>query len=334
MAPESALLLHLGSRLTEHRPRRASRDAHGRQRHVVRHRTGGRSRVRRLRRVTFDGPPRRRAAVTSLHLHRRFDRLTGAWVLISPARNTRPGGTIARARRHVVPAVPGRARAALAVRGGGVRQPLPVAGAAHRSSRRRTLTDRGVDGSLPGGRVHARPLAARSLTELSGTQLVELVAVLRERTRGAVGRGPRVRDGVREPRRRGRRHARPPARPDLRLRRRHLPVDDRTKLDAARPHRRAEQRRCLGCTLVAEDLASERVLVANDSFTVAVPYAARWPFEVHVRAPPPRRRSARRPRPTREVIDLAACCRRRRRPLRRAVRHRPPVHDVRAGGAA
>ncbi len=45
-----------------------------------------------------------------------------------------------------------------------------------------------------------------------------------------------------------------------------------------------DEQRCLGCTLVAEEV--DRRIVANDTFSVAVPYAPRWPFEVHVRARP------------------------------------------------
>jgi UDPglucose--hexose-1-phosphate uridylyltransferase len=36
--------------------------------------------------------------------------------------------------------------------------------------------------------------------------------------------------------------------------------------------------------VVAEDLASDRVLEAGEHFVVAVPFAARWPYEVHVTA--------------------------------------------------
>ena len=41
---------------------------------------------------------------------------------------------------------------------------------------------------------------------------------------------------------------------------------------------------CLGCRVVATDRESNRLVAANRSFVVAVPFAARWPFEVHVRA--------------------------------------------------
>ncbi len=41
---------------------------------------------------------------------------------------------------------------------------------------------------------------------------------------------------------------------------------------------------CAGCRVTAQDAASERVAAANPSFVIAVPFAPRWPFELHVRA--------------------------------------------------
>jgi UDPglucose--hexose-1-phosphate uridylyltransferase len=48
---------------------------------------------------------------------------------------------------------------------------------------------------------------------------------------------------------------------------------------------------CLSCSVLETDDASPRVVAANASFVVAVPFAARWPYEVAVRA---RRHGARR----------------------------------------
>lgn len=48
---------------------------------------------------------------------------------------------------------------------------------------------------------------------------------------------------------------------------------------------RAAHDTCLTCTVVAgDDAARERQVLLNPSFVVAVPFAARWPYEVHVRA--------------------------------------------------
>src|SRR5262249_33916784 len=48
---------------------------------------------------------------------------------------------------------------------------------------------------------------------------------------------------------------------------------------------------CLSCEGTLADDRSDRVVVANESFVVVVPFAARWPFEVAVRA---RRHALRR----------------------------------------
>ena len=63
----------------------------------------------------------------------------------------------------------------------------------------------------------------------------------------------------------------------------HLPPVTATKL-ASHDHHRRDHGDCLGCRLVAEDLDSERVIHANEHFVAAVPFASRWPLEVHVRA--------------------------------------------------
>jgi UDPglucose--hexose-1-phosphate uridylyltransferase len=61
--------------------------------------------------------------------------------------------------------------------------------------------------------------------------------------------------------------------------------------DASHTAHRSSEGSCLSCTAVAADDASSRIVAANGSFAVAVPFAARWPYEVSVRA---RRHGARR----------------------------------------
>ena len=63
----------------------------------------------------------------------------------------------------------------------------------------------------------------------------------------------------------------------------HLPPVTATKLASHDQHRRRHGD-CLGCRLIAEDLDSDRVIHANEHFVAAVPFASRWPLEVHVRA--------------------------------------------------
>jgi UDPglucose--hexose-1-phosphate uridylyltransferase len=63
----------------------------------------------------------------------------------------------------------------------------------------------------------------------------------------------------------------------------HLPPLPTAKVRAHRRHR-ADEGRCLGCDVVARESSSRRIVLANDSFAVGVPFAARWPYEVAVRA--------------------------------------------------
>ena len=63
----------------------------------------------------------------------------------------------------------------------------------------------------------------------------------------------------------------------------HVPPIIAAKAAAHRGHR-ARTRGCLSCEATLADACSDRVVSGNDSFVVAVPFAARWPFEVTVRA--------------------------------------------------
>lgn len=63
----------------------------------------------------------------------------------------------------------------------------------------------------------------------------------------------------------------------------HVPPVTEAKAAAHRRHR-GRTGSCLSCEATAADSRSERVVAANGSFVVAVPFAARWPFEVAVRA--------------------------------------------------
>jgi UDPglucose--hexose-1-phosphate uridylyltransferase len=62
----------------------------------------------------------------------------------------------------------------------------------------------------------------------------------------------------------------------------HLPPFTAARRDAHRRHRELEGS-CLGCRVVAADAGSARIVYANDSVVAAVPFAARWPYEVAVR---------------------------------------------------
>ena len=47
---------------------------------------------------------------------------------------------------------------------------------------------------------------------------------------------------------------------------------------------RARTGGCVSCAVVAEQRASGRMIAADDHFAIGVPFAPRWPYEVHVRA--------------------------------------------------
>ena len=110
-----------------------------------------------------------------------------------------------------------------------------------------------------------------------------------------------------------------------------LPPVTVAKVAAIDRHRR-ERAGCLGCELVAGDADGDRTVVANESFTAAVPFAARWPFEVQLRS---RRHGCGRlgDLTDAEALDLARAIRGVTGQLRRAVRPGAPVHAVRPGGA-
>jgi len=63
----------------------------------------------------------------------------------------------------------------------------------------------------------------------------------------------------------------------------HVPPVIAAKATAHRGHRERSGN-CLSCGATLADARSTRVVSANDSFVVAVPFAARWPFEIAVRA--------------------------------------------------
>jgi UDPglucose--hexose-1-phosphate uridylyltransferase len=219
-------------------------------------------------------------------------------VLISPARNLRPGGSIAGAAETTCPLCPG-----------GAELPWPFEVAVF-DNRFPSLVPDAVDPPDPlagpsRGRcqvvVYTPDHRSASLTELSTGQLVELVAVLRERTSALWDEGfdyvmafenRGVEVGATLAHLHGQIYALG-----------HLPATIRTKLEQHTRHRAAGDG-CLGCTLVGDDLAGDRVLAVTDGFTAAVPYAPRWPFEVHVRA---RRHGAGRlaDLDAGEIVDLA-----------------------------
>lgn len=229
-------------------------------------------------------PPSERPAV-----HLRHAPLTDTWVAISPARNTRP--LAVRDGNADAPACP--------LCPGGPEVPFPYEAAVF-ENRWPTL----VADPPPPPRIDGPTAAARgrcevvlytathegSLATLTGRELANVVAIWTDRTR-ALWQDPAVRYvlpfenrgeevGATLPHPHGQIYALD-----------HLPLGARVRLHALTTHR-DEADTCLTCEVVARDERSTaRTIAANDAFTVGVPFAPDWPFEIHVRA---RRHGVRR----------------------------------------
>ena len=190
-----------------------------------------------------------------------------------------------------------------------VREPLAVVRAA---ARRADDAPRGLDDLADVGlgrtRTSRRPLRGRLLQPRDRTarsrssresRARTVIEAWADRTAALVG-AARRRAGVpvREPRRGDRRHPAPPARPDLRLPLRHA-AHARGCCDAstvrARPVRRHPR---------DSSAPAPRVVLAGEHWTAFVPFAARWPIEVHLL-------------PHRHVPDFAGLTERRTRRARR-----------------
>ena len=214
-------------------------------------------------------------------LHKRRDLLTGAWVAVSPARNVRPHSGL--------PANDGE-DAACPFCPGGAEMPISYEAAV-------------LDNRFPSFVANPPPVAADarlgpaagrcevvlyterhsgSLATLTPMELARVVAIWRDRTTELwadpgdrfvmvfENRGEAVGATLSHPH--GQIYAFD-----------HLPpliAERATMLHAFRGTHAA----CLACHVVGIDDRSERAVEANDAFVVAVPFAARWPFEVHVRA--------------------------------------------------
>ena len=213
------------------------------------------------------------------HLHRRFDRLTGTWVLVSPARNVRPSATTSGDSAPACPLCPGGPELPgpyeLAVFDNRFPSLAPAAPAS---------PDAGELIAASGGRCQVVVYTSEhvsDLADLSLDQVAGVVAVWRERTAALWADGHRYvmafenhgnEVGATLPHLHGQIYAFD-----------HLPPAIVGKLEAHREHRRTNGS-CLGCTLVHEDTASGRVIHENAHFVAAVPFAPRWPYEVQIRA--------------------------------------------------
>ena len=210
-------------------------------------------------------------------LHRRFDRLTGAWVLVSPARNSRPGGLVHTTGTPDCPLCPG-----------GPELPWPYDVAVFDNRFPSLSVDApSVRGALQAssiGRCQVvvyTPEHYGSLASLSPQQLVRVMTVWRDRSAALWSEGHRC---VMAFENRGEAVGATLAHPHGQFYAfGHVPPFTAAKVVAHHAHRHPHDE-CLGCALNDDDVDSERVVATNASFVVAVPFAARWPYEVHIRA--------------------------------------------------
>jgi UDPglucose--hexose-1-phosphate uridylyltransferase len=212
-------------------------------------------------------------------LHRRFDRLTGAWVLVSPSRNSRPATGVGGAGRDAPPACP------LCPGGGELVAPFHIAAFENR------FPSMAVEAPMPalessdigrsGGYCEVVVFSPDHVAEVDDQRFVDVITVLRDRTSSLWAEGHRcvmafenhgAEVGATLPHTHGQIYAFD-----------HLPPTVVAKIaqhDAAR----GVGDGCLGCFLATDRTAGDRVVFRNVTFTAAIPFAARWPLEVHVRA--------------------------------------------------
>ena len=212
-------------------------------------------------------------------IHRRLDLLRHEWVVISPARNVRPLDTAAGNGESGCPVCPG-----------GIELPFRYEAAVFENRFPSLVADPPIppEHELAGpaqGRCEMVIYTSRhdtSFGQLGEIELGRLLAMWADRSRALweddrhrfvmifENRGAEAGATLSHPH--GQIYAFD-----------HLPPTTAATVEAHRRHR-STQGACLGCELVAREGASPRTVVPNDSFVVGVPFAARWPYEVAVRA--------------------------------------------------
>jgi UDPglucose--hexose-1-phosphate uridylyltransferase len=236
-------------------------------------------------------------------LHLRFDALNDRWIAVSPARNTRPQShsddTAPSASDQADAASTPTPRPSCPLCVGGPELPFPYEAAVFENRYPTLLAEPPAAPVLDGPTAPSRgrcevvlytPTHDGSLATLTSRELARVVAIWTDRSTELwadpahryvlifENRGEDVGATLSHPH--GQIYALD-----------HLPPFARPRVTALHAHRDAKGS-CLSCEIVAGDLgAASRRIVDNDSFTVGVPFAPDWPFEVHVRA---RRHGARR----------------------------------------
>jgi UDPglucose--hexose-1-phosphate uridylyltransferase len=225
-------------------------------------------------------------------LHKRLDRLSGAWIAISPARNVRPHVPRSAAQEEIVePDADTQAGPPCPLCPGGPEIPFSYEAAVFENRFPSLVADPPPVPDDPRispsqGRCEVVLYTERhrgSLATLTPLELARLITIWRDRSAELwadehhrfvmvfENRGDAVGATISHPH--GQIYAFD-----------HVPPFIATRVDALRRHR-VEAGGCLSCEVIDEDLrAPERIVLASDAFVVAVPFAARWPYEVHVRA--------------------------------------------------
>ena len=246
------------------------------QRHVLYHSDGRRLLVYGRLQGSLDdeGPV---AADERAAIHKRLDVFTEAWVGIAPARNTRPLDSVAEVA-EACPFCPGGREVPFRYEAAVFDNRFP---SFHPDPPPAPALDGPTGAAL--GRCEVVLYTHRheaSFGSLSPVELGRVVAVWIDRARELwsdpahayvcvfENRGAEVGATIAHPH--GQIYALD-----------HVPPVTAARAEAHRRHRE-RNRSCLSCAVTLADDRSDRVLFANESFVVAVPFAARWPFEVAV----------------------------------------------------
>ncbi len=234
-------------------------------------------------------PPQDAPGVALPALHLRHDALTGQWVAISPARNQRPQSRPSLAdTAPSCPLCPGGPELPFGYEAAVFENRFPTLLAAPPEAPALAGATRASHGRCEV--VLYTPTHEGSLATLTSQELARVIAIWVDRSQALwevpehryvlvfENRGEDVGATLSHPH--GQIYALD-----------HLPGMARIRLVALAAHRTVTET-CLSCAVVQQDLdAADRTIAENPSFTVAVPFAPNWPFEVHVRA---RRHGARR----------------------------------------
>ncbi len=210
-------------------------------------------------------------------IHRRLDLLTREWVAISPARNVRPLDREGQGE-------------ACSVCPGGPELPFPYEAAVFENRFPPFVAappppPAGALTASASGRCEVVVYTSRhetSFGRLAPTELGRLLAIWTDRSRELWADDRHAFVMIFE--NRGAQAGATLAHPHGQIYAfDHLPPITAATVEAHRRHRE-EQGACLGCKLIALEDGSPRTVIENASFVVGVPFAARWPYEVAVRA--------------------------------------------------